>query len=50
MEENITVATSQIGWKKSFGTHGVVLDGENVWEVLHGRLIIIPDGPAEEKE
>ena len=42
-----TVATSQHGcvevWMKSQGILGIVLDGENLCGMLHGRLIITPD-------
>ena len=45
-----TVATSQNGWvevwKKSCG---IVLNGENVCEMLHRRLIIIPGGTKKMK-
>ena len=37
------LATSQIGWlgvwKKSRGTRGIALDGEDWCELLHGRLL-----------
>ena len=49
-----TVATSQNGWvevwNKSFGTRGMALDGEDLCDMLHGRLIITPDGTTKEED
>ena len=45
-------ATSQNGcrkaWSESRGTHGIALNGEDWYDVRHGRLIITPDGTAKE--
>ena len=37
-------------WKKPPGTRVIVLDGDKWGEVLHGRLIFIPDRTAKEDE
>ena len=37
-----TVVTSQNGWLNA--SRGIALDGEDWYDVRHGRLIIIPDG------
>ena len=42
-----TAVTSQNGclktWSESRGKHGIVPDGEDLYDVRHGRLIICPD-------
>ena len=47
-----TAVTSQHGRLKarseSRGKHGIALDGEDRYDVRHGRLIITPDGTAKE--
>ena len=47
-----TTITSQNGclkaWSESRGKHGIALDGEDWYDVRHGRLIITPDGSAKE--
>ena len=49
-----TAVISQNGrlktWSESRGKHGIALDGEDWYDVWHGRLIITPDGTAEEEE
>ena len=49
-----TAVTSQNGclkaWSKPHGTHGIALDGEDWYDVRHGRLIITPDGTAKEND
>ena len=49
-----TVATSQKGslktWIESRGTPGIALNGEDWYDVRHGRLIITPDGTAQDEE
>ena len=46
-----TVATSQNGWvkvsNKSRRTRGTALDGEEWYDVRHGRLSITPAGTAK---
>ena len=37
-------------WSESRGKHGIVLDGEDWYDVKHGRLIITPDRTAKERE
>ena len=37
-------------WSKSRGTHGIALNGEDWYDVRHGRLIITPDVTAKERE
>ena len=37
-------------WKKSRGTRGTTLDGEDWCEVRHGRLIIALEGTTEEED
>ena len=48
-----TAVTSQNGclktWSESQGKHEIALDGEDWYDVRHGRLIISPDGTAEEE-
>ena len=48
-----TAVTSQHGCLKacseSRGKHGIALDGEDWYDVRHGRLIITPDGTAREE-
>ena len=36
-------------WSESRGKHRIALDGEGWYDVRHGRLIITPDGTAEEE-
>ena len=36
-------------WSESRGKHGIALDGEDWFDVRHGRLIITPDGTAKEE-
>ena len=47
-----TAVTSQNGclkaWSESRGKHGIALDGEDWYDVRHGRLIVTPDGTAKE--
>ena len=56
MEDQIrhTAVTSQNGRLKarseSQEKHRIALDGEDWYDVRHGRLIINPDGTAEEEE
>ena len=56
MEDQIrhTAVTSQNGRLKarseSRRKHGIALDGEDWYDVQHGRLIITPDGTAKEEE
>ena len=49
-----TAVTSQNGcletWSKSRGKHGIALDGEDWYDVLHEQLIITRDGTAKEVE
>ena len=48
-----TAVTSQNGcmkaWNESRGTHGIALDGEDWYDVRHGRLIITPDVTAKQE-
>ena len=54
MEDQIhhTTATSRNGclktWSKSRVTHKIALNGEDWYDLRHGRLIITPDGTAKE--
>ena len=47
-----TTATSRNGClktlRKSRGTHKIAMNGEDCYDVRHGRLIITPDGTAKE--
>ena len=36
-------------WSESRGTHGIALNGEDWYDVRHGRLIITPDRTAKEE-
>ena len=35
-------------WSESRGKHGIALDGEDWYDVRHGRLIITSDGTDKE--
>ena len=47
-----TAVTSQNGrlkaWSETREKHRIALDGEDWYDVQHGRLIITPDGTAQE--
>ena len=45
---NITEWMSET-WSKSRGTHKIALNGEDWYDVQHGRLIITRDGTAKEE-